>query len=75
VLAVPAFGEVQGEVAAAVPGGARGHADEVAADGGASGFGVGQAGQGAGGAQQVAADRGEGEPGGVGGEAAGGSLN
>jgi hypothetical protein len=66
---------MHGEVAAAVAGGARGHVDEVTADRGASGFGVGQAGQGAGGAQQVAADRGQGEPGCVGGEAAGGSLN
>ena len=71
MLAVPAFGEVHGEVAVAVPGGARGDVDEVAADRGASGLGVGEAGQGPGGAQQVAADGGEGEPGGVGREAAG----
>ena len=51
---VPAFGQVQGEVAAAVAGGAGRDVDEVAADGGAAGPGVGEAGQGAGGAQQVA---------------------
>ena len=33
VLAVPAFGQVQGDVAAAVPGGAGGDGDQVAADG------------------------------------------
>jgi hypothetical protein len=69
-LAVPAVGEVDGEVAAAVPGGARGHVDEVTADGGAPGPGVGEAGRGTGGAEQVAADGGEGEPGRVGGEGA-----
>jgi len=68
VLAVPALWQVQGEVAAAVAGGAGGDVDEVAAHGGAAGFGVSEAGQSAGGAQQVAADGGEGEPGGVGGE-------
>jgi hypothetical protein len=75
VLAVPAFGQVGGEVPAAVPGDPGGDVDEVAAQGGAAGFGVGEAGQGAGGAQQVVADRGAGEPGGVGGEEPGGSLN
>ena len=59
MFAVPAFGQVQGEVAAAVAGGAGGDVDEVAADGGAAGFGVAEAGQGAGGAQQVVADGGE----------------
>ena len=54
-LAVPAFGQVQGEVAAAVAGGAGGDVDEVAAQGGASGLGAGEAGQGPGGAQQVVA--------------------
>jgi len=63
---VPAFGQVQGDVAAAVPGGAGGDVDQVAADGGAAGLAVGQAGQGSGGAQQVVADGGEGQPGGVG---------
>jgi hypothetical protein len=67
---MPAFGQVQGEVAAAVAGGAGGDVDQVAADGGAAGPGVGQAGQGSGGAQQVVADGGEGEPGRVGGERA-----
>jgi len=68
LAAVPAFGQVQGEVAAAVAGGAGGDVDEVAAQGGAVGFGVGEAGQGAGGAQQVSADRGAGQPRGVGAE-------
>ena len=45
--AVPAFGQVQGDLAAAVPGGAGGEVDEVAADGSAAGFGIGEAGQGA----------------------------
>ncbi len=70
VPAVPAFGQVQGKVAAAVAGGAGGDADQVGAQGGAAGFGVGEAGQGPGGAQQVAADGGEREPGGIGREAA-----
>jgi hypothetical protein len=69
-LAVPAVGQVQGEVAAAVAGGAGGDVDEVAAQGGASGLDAGEAGQGPGGAQQVVADGGAGEPGGVGGERA-----
>jgi hypothetical protein len=60
---VPAFGQVQGEVAAAVAGGARGDVDEVAAQRGAAGLGAGEAGQGAGGAQQVATDGREGKPG------------
>ena len=46
MLAVPAFGQVQGEVAAAVAGGPRRDADEIAAQGGAAGFGAGQAGEG-----------------------------
>jgi hypothetical protein len=75
VLAVPAFGQVHGEVAAAVPGGARCDVDEVAAQGGAAGFGAGEAGQGAGGAQQVTGDGCERDPGGVRGKGAGGSLN
>src|SRR6516164_7674457 len=65
VFAVPAFGQVQRDVAAAVPGGAGGDVDEVAADGGAAGLAVAEAGQGSGGAQQVVADCGEGKPCGV----------
>ena len=42
VLAVPAFGQVQGEVAAAVPGGAGGDGDQVAADGRGPGLREGQ---------------------------------
>ena len=68
MFAVPAFGQVQRDVAVAVPGGAGGDVDQVAADGGAAGLGVGEAGQGAGGAQQVVRDSGAGQPGGVGGE-------
>ena len=41
-MVVPAFGQVQGEVAAAVAGGAGRDVDEVAADGGAAGPGVGE---------------------------------
>ena len=67
---MPALGQVQGEVAAAVPGSARSHADQVAPDRGAAGLAVGEAGLGAGGAQQVAADRGQRELGRVGREAA-----
>jgi len=44
VLAVPVFGEMHGEVAAAVAGGAGGDADEVGAQGGVASFGVGEAG-------------------------------
>jgi hypothetical protein len=47
---------VQGEVPAAVAGGAGGGADQVAAQGGGPGPGGGEAGQGGGGAQQVVAD-------------------
>jgi hypothetical protein len=50
VFAVPGLGQVQGDVPVAVPGGAGGDVDEVAADGGAAGLAVGQAGQGSGGA-------------------------
>lgn len=49
LLAVPAFGRVHGEVGAVVAGGAGGDIDEVAAQGGAAGCGVGEAGQGPGG--------------------------
>ena len=48
VLAVPAFGQVQRDVPAAVPGGPGGDVDEVTADGGAAGLAVGTAGQGSG---------------------------
>jgi len=65
---VPFFGQVHGDVPAAVAGGAGGDVDEAGPDGGAAGFGVGEAGQRPGGAQQVVADRGQREPGGVGGE-------
>jgi hypothetical protein len=68
VFAVPAFWQVQGEVATAVPGGAGGHADQVAADGGAAGLAVGEAGEGPGSAQQVVRDRRAGQPRGIGGE-------
>ena len=70
MLAVPAFGQVQREVAAAGPGGAGGDVDQVAAQRGAAGSGVGQAGQGAGGAQQVVRDGSAGRPGRIGGERA-----
>jgi hypothetical protein len=63
--AVPALGQVQGEVAAAVAGG---DIDEVAAQGGSAGFGAGQAGQGPGGAQQVVRDGRERSPGRIRGE-------
>src|SRR6266850_2254199 len=53
LVVVPAFGQVQGEVAAAVAGGAGRDVDEVAAYGGAAGPGVGAAGESASGAQQV----------------------
>jgi hypothetical protein len=66
LLAVPAFGQVQGDVAAAAEGGAGGDVDEVAAQRGAAGVGAGQAGQRSGGAQQVVRDGGAGDPGRVG---------
>ena len=53
VLAVPAVGQVEGNVAASVAGGAGGDRDQVAADGRGPGLREGQAGQGAGRAQQV----------------------
>jgi hypothetical protein len=70
LVVVPVLGEVQGEVAAAVAGGAGRDVDQVAADGGAAGIGEGEAGQGGGGAQQVAGDDGTGQPGGVSGKRA-----
>ena len=67
MLAVPGFGQVQGDVAAAVPGGAGGDVDEVATDGGAAGLAaVGEAGQEFDGTQQIAGDGGAGQPGGIG---------
>ena len=58
-------GRCKRDVAAAVPGGAGGDVDQVAAEGRAAGSGVGEAGQGSGGAQQVVRDGGAGQPGGV----------
>ena len=55
-------------MAAAVAGDAGGHADQLAADGRVTGFGVEGPGQAAGGAGQVMADGGQGQPGGVGGK-------
>ena len=75
VLAVPAFGQVQGDVAAAVPGDAGGDVDQVAADGGAAGLGEGEAGQGSGGAQQVVRHGRDRQPGGVRGEEPGGQVS
>ncbi len=68
MLAVPAFGQVQGEAASAVAGGAGGDGDQVAADGGRAGSGVAAAGERAGGPGQVVRDGRDGQPGGVGGE-------
>jgi hypothetical protein len=65
-LAVPAFGQVEGEPVPAVAGGPGGDGDQVAADGGGPGLRVPAAGQGPGGAQEVLRDGGDGEPGGVG---------
>jgi hypothetical protein len=67
-LAVPALGQVQGDVAAAVASDPGADADQLAADGQAARFGAGRAGQGGGGAGQVMADGSTGDPGGVGGE-------
>ena len=49
-LVVPAVGQAQGEMAVAV---ASGDVGRVATDGGGTGFGAGEAGQGGGGAQRV----------------------
>jgi len=65
-LAVPAFGQVHGDVAAAVAGDAGGDGDQLAADGRAAGFRAEGVGQAAGGAGQVMADGGQGQPRGVG---------
>jgi hypothetical protein len=62
---VVACGQVEGEVPAAVAGGAGGHGDEVAADGGGAGLRVPAAGEGPGGSQQVMGHGGDDEPGGV----------
>jgi hypothetical protein len=61
-LAVPAFEQVHGDVAVAVAGDPGGDADEVTAQRGGPGPGAGQAGQRPGGAQQVMADGGTGQP-------------
>jgi hypothetical protein len=71
LLVVPALGQVEGEVAAAVAGGPAGDGDQVAADGGCAGLCVAAAGEGAGGPGQVVGDGGDGQPGGVGAELAG----
>jgi hypothetical protein len=75
LLAVVATGQVEGQVAAAVPGGPCGHRDQVAADGGGPGSRVTAAGAGTDGTQQVMRHRGEHEPGGVRGEDAGGKMS
>ncbi len=68
MLPSPVFGQVEGEVATAVAGEPGRDGDQLAAQRGAAGAGVGRRGQGAGGAQQVVGEGGHGEPGGVGGE-------
>jgi len=72
---VPVLGEVHGEVAAAVAGDASRDGDELAADGGAAGPWVEAPGQGPGGAGQVRADGGQGEPRGAGREMPGGQVS
>jgi uncharacterized protein len=67
---VPAFGQVQRDVPAAVPGRAGGDVDQVAAQRGAAGPGMGEAGQGPGGAKHIMGDGGAGQPGGIGGKRA-----
>jgi len=66
--AVPAVGQVEVRVAAAVPGDAGGDGDQVGPDGGAFGLGVAGGGEDAGHAGQVVRDGGQDEPGGVRGE-------
>ena len=66
LFALPVFGQVQGDAAAFVPGGAGDQVDQVAADGGTAGLAVSEAGQRSGGAQQVMGDGGAGQPGRVG---------
>jgi hypothetical protein len=70
-LVVPFFGQVDGDVAAAVAGDAGGDGDQAGADGGAAGPGVEGGCEYAGGAGQVGGDGGQGEPGGVGWEVPG----
>jgi len=74
LLAVPAFGQVEGEVASSVAGGAGGDSDQVTADRRGAGLREREAGQGAGRADQVMGHRRDGQPGGIRGEAAGGYL-
>jgi len=69
-LAGPAFGQVQSEVAAATAGGAGSDVDQIPADRRAAGPGMEAGGQAPGGADQVAGDGGQCEPGGIGGEPA-----
>jgi hypothetical protein len=66
LLAVPALGQVEGEVSPAVAGGAGGDGDQVAADGRCAGFRVQGAGQGARRADQVLRHGGDDQPGGIG---------
>jgi hypothetical protein len=68
VFAVPAFGQVQRDVPAAGPGGAGSDIDQVAAQRGTAGLRIRKAGQGSGGAQQVAGDGSAGQPSGIGGK-------
>jgi hypothetical protein len=63
VFVVPAFGQVHGDMTTATGGDPAGYLDQMIADGGPAGFRVERAGQAAGGAQQVARDRGQGQPG------------
>jgi hypothetical protein len=60
--------EVEGEAVPPVARDAGGDGDQVAPDGSGPGLGMAAAGEGSGCAQEVAGDRGDGEPGGVGGE-------
>src|SRR5262249_19622626 len=63
--AMPAFGQVEGEVSPAVAGGAGGDVDQVAADGRCAGLRVQGAGQGARRADQVLRHGGDDPPGGI----------
>jgi len=65
VLAVPAFGQMQGDVAAAVPGSSGGGRDQVAADRRGPGLRERQGRQGAGGAEEVVRHGRDRQPGGV----------
>jgi hypothetical protein len=75
VLAVPVPGQVEGDAVAAVAGDPGGDGDQVAAQRGAASLAQGGTGQGSGRAQEVVADRGAGQPGGISGERSGCSLN